>query len=185
MKIYRLGTLIALMFTTYMNAQASETVPQMEFASWPRHIFWTIIIFSTFYFLLKTYALPQVSRIISNRENIIADQLADAKHLFKQAENAKDSTGVEIHKAQAQANDIRDQVKQSIQQKSRDALQSLNTELDQKLEAAEKQINQHSAEAHTHLETVAAQTAADIVDAITGRTFTAQEILQLSARKDG
>lgn len=182
MKLYPLGVFAA--FFMSLNSVAAETIPQLDISMWPKHIFWLIVIFSIFYILLKKFALPQVNSAISNRENIISDQLADAKHLFKQATSAKDDTNQQLQQAQTQATKIREQAKNTVQQDTRSELSVLNEQLETKLEQAEIDIEQMRMQAQNNIEAVAAETAAGIVQSITGKLIEQKTFLSFAQGKE-
>ncbi len=183
MKLYRLSALF-ITFLVSFNSVAAGTVPQLDISMWPKHIFWLIIIFSIFYILLQKIALPQVNSAISGRENTIADQLADAKHLFKQANNAKDDTSQQLQQAQTQATQIREEAKNTVQLNARAKLADLNEQLDVKLDDAEQEIEQMRLQAQSNMEMIAAETAADIVQSITGKSLEQQAFLSFAQRKE-
>lgn len=182
MKLYRLSVLST--FFVSLNSVAAGTVPQLDITMWPKHIFWLIVIFSIFYILLKKVALPQVNGAISSRENIISDQLADAKHLFKQASSANEDTDKQLHTAQTQATKIREQARSSVQQDTRLALDELNQELDVKLSSAERDIDQMRLQAQQNIETIAADTAVSIVRLMTGKSLEQKTFLSFAQRKE-
>lgn len=148
------------------------SIPQLDFATWPKQIFWLVIIFGGLYIALQKIALPQVSETIALRENRIADRLADAKRLFKESQESQSEQNLRLVSAREEANKIRVLARDEVGKLHRAELSQLDVHLDEKLEQAEASIAQQSKDALLEINDSAAKAAEQIYTQITGKPIT-------------
>lgn len=162
------GSFIA---TTIFNVALASggTIPQMDFSTWPKQIFWLVVIFGGLYISLHKVALPQVSETIAHRENRIAERLADAKKLFKESQQSQDEQNVRLAQARDEANKIRFQAREDVQAIYTKEISKLEKSLDTQLAKAEASIAEQSSKALAELESSAADATGHVYTQLTGK----------------
>ncbi len=145
------------------------SIPQLDFSTWPKQIFWFVIIFGGLYLSLQKVALPQVSETIARRENRIADRIAEAKRLFKESQKSQSEQSTRLVSAREEASKIRAQARDEVGDIYKAEISKLNSELDTQLEQAEISIAQQTKDALAEINNGAATAAEQIYTQITGK----------------
>ncbi|MBD8065488.1 F0F1 ATP synthase subunit B [Devosia sp. PTR5] len=146
----------------------SGVFPPFDPATFPSQLLWLAITFGALYVLMSRVALPRIGGILENRKALIDADLAAAD-----ADRQKTDAAIAAYEkalAEARSN------AQSIANKTRDAINAdlaakraaVETDLSSKVSAAEARIAQTKAEALTHVDEIAAETAQAVVGQIVG-----------------
>lgn len=144
-------------------------MPQFEFSTvfWPQLI-WLAIFFAILYFGIVQRTLPKLGRVMTARENQMADDLANAETAHAAATQLGLDYDASVLAAQeaarAQLNAARVTAATAIEAK----LAAANATLDAKSAAAQAALDAARGSALTEIEAVAAEAATAIVEKLTG-----------------
>lgn len=148
-----------------------EGMPQLNFNNilTTSQIVWMVIVFVVFYLLLSRWALPQVASVVDSRAASIAADLEVARA----AKAASDAAARDVTQATRDAHaQAQARIAEAVAQAKTEAaarLEISNKRLDEQLALAEAQIATTSRAAMGALRQVAADTAASVVDRLTGQ----------------
>ena len=142
--------------------------PPFNANTFPSQLVWLVLTFVLLYALMAKWALPQVGRIIENRQKRIADDFAEAERLKAKSDEAvaayekalADARG----RAQAIANETREKQAAAAEASRRKLEQTLNV----KLAEAEKTIAATKQAAMANVRGIAEDTAVAIVVRLIG-----------------
>jgi F-type H+-transporting ATPase subunit b len=146
----------------------SHAFPPFESQHYPSQLFWLALTFILLYVLMSRIALPRIGGILADRSKRISDDLA-AAHRFKEQSEAADaayqkSLADARNRAQGIANETRE--KQAAEADATN--KKLEAQLHEKLAAAEQSIATTRSAAMGNVSSIAADTAAAIVERLLG-----------------
>ena len=146
----------------------SGGLPQFDLAQWPGQIVWALGVFLVLYLLFAFVFVPRVSAAIEHREDKIGGDIGDARRLRDEAQAQADKAVAEMEEARARAHRVAGEARAAAKAQA-DARQA---EEDVKLAAvlaeAEGRIAVARGAAMTHVRAIAADTAAAMVERLTG-----------------
>lgn len=142
--------------------------PPLDSSTFPSQLFWLVIFFAAMYLLMSRVVLPRMGAILAARKGQIDGDIAKAQALKDETEKALKAYEKSLADARANANDIarktHDEVKAEIEAEQH----KLDASLASKIKAAEDRIGKSKAKALESVEDIAADSAAEIVSALTG-----------------
>jgi F-type H+-transporting ATPase subunit b len=155
--------------------------PPMDASTFPSQIFWLVIFFALLYLLMSRLALPKMAAVLAHRHKTIEGDLAKASALKNETLAAVQSYEKALADARAKAQGI-----------AAETRAKMNAEMDAERTALEKKIGVKTADAEAKIATakaqsmkdvgeVAAETAAEIVSALTGAEVSKAEALKAIA----
>lgn len=153
------------------TAFAAEGMPQLDFAN-PltlSQVVWLAIIFLAFYLLLARSALPRVRAVLTDRAARIEGDLQTARTAKEQADHAAASVAEGTRAARAAA---QGRINEAVTQAKAEAATRAHADdqrLNAQLEEAEARIHASRASAMGALRQVASETAASVVQRLTGQ----------------
>jgi F-type H+-transporting ATPase subunit b len=154
---------------THTEAAREEPgFPPFNAATFPSQLLWFAIVFVVLYLLMGRVALPRVGRIFEARRTRIAADLDQAAALQRQAEEAGAAYEKTLADAKANAQALAQQMRERLAADSEARRKELETSLNAKLAAAESQIAGTRTQAMANVGGIAADTAAAIVERLTG-----------------
>lgn len=146
----------------------SGVFPPFDPATFPSQLLWLAITFGLFYLLMSRVALPRIGGILANRKATIDADLAaaDASRQKTDAAIAAYEAALAAAKSRAQgiANDNREAMQADLAAKRT----AVETDLTAKVTAAEARISATKAEALTHVDEIATETAQTVVSQLVG-----------------
>jgi len=146
----------------------SGVFPPFDPATFPSQLLWLTITFAALYLLMSRVALPRIGGILANRKGIIDADLAAADASRQQTDAAiaayESALAAAKSKAQGIANETRDAIQADLAAK-RSAAEAENVA---KVTAAEASISATKAEALTHVDEIATETAQTVVTQLVG-----------------
>lgn len=158
------------------EASGGDAFPPFDPHTFAPTIFWLVVTFGILYLLLARTALPRVEGILRMRASKIAEDLAAARKMRREAEEAAEAYERTLTEArmrsQTLANETRAKVK--LEQEAKRA--EINLELESRLRTAEVQIAETKAEAMSHVGRIATETATAIVEHFTGKPADPQAV---------
>ncbi|MGR4864892.1 F0F1 ATP synthase subunit B family protein [Caulobacter sp. LARHSG274] len=158
------------------HGQESGGLPQLQFQHWGGQIVWLLLIFAVLYAVLSKALLPRVSGAIETRGAKIAGDIADARRLKDEAEVQARAAAAEVAEARAKAQKTAADAKAKASAEAAERQAKEEAVLAEKLAAAEGRIQVARDEAMGHVRAVASETAAAIVEKLTGKAASAAEL---------
>jgi F-type H+-transporting ATPase subunit b len=163
-------------------APGDKPFPPFDSANFVSLLIWLVLCFGGLYLLMSRFALPRVEGILRARRGKIDGDLKDA--FAKRAE--ADQAAAEYHKtlaeARASAQALAQQTYARLAAESEAKRKAHEAELAAKLTAAEAQIEATKAKAMANVEEIARETAAAIVEHISGKPADAKAIASAIAK---
>jgi F-type H+-transporting ATPase subunit b len=158
------------------HTASTEAVPKGEHGAFPpfnAHTFasqlvWLVIFFVLLYVLMAKWALPQVGRVIENRQKRIGDDIADAGRLKDQSDAALAAYEKALADARSRAQAIATETREKQAAAAEAARKKTEDELNGRLAEAEKTIAATKQAAMRNVRSVAEDAAAAIVERLIG-----------------
>jgi F-type H+-transporting ATPase subunit b len=159
------------------HTTSTEHVPKGEhgggFPPFDAHTFasqlmWLALAFILLYVLMAKWALPQVGRVIENRQKRIADDFAAAEALKKQSDEAVAAYEKALADARGRAQTIASETREKQAAAADSARKKIEDELNTKMAEADKSIAAAKDAAMANVRTVAEDAAAAIVARLIG-----------------
>jgi len=151
-------------------ADAGPNFPPFETETFPPQLIWLVISFVVLYLILARAALPRVARVLSERQDRIADDLDEAERMQAEAKSVQadyEATLQEARaKAQAALNKTRDEIRERTEKRNRE----LEERLEAKLAEAEERIAKAQSEALESVDDMAREAAAAVIERMTGES---------------
>jgi F-type H+-transporting ATPase subunit b len=163
------------------GAHAKGTFPPFDATSFAPQLIWLALIFGALYLLMSRLALPRVEDILEARRGRIAGDLDDASAMQDKARAAGAAYDKTLADAKAKAQAMAQQMRDQLAAESDTKRKTLESDLNVKLADAERTIGANKAQAMTHVVEIATEAAADIVRQITGKPVDAQDIARAMA----
>lgn len=161
---------------SYGEAAATGGLPQFDFSTWGSQIFWLILVFAALYFILATFILPRIGQNIADRTDRISDDLDQAANFQAQAEEAEKAYTNILADARAKAMNVSESTRKSVEEDISKEVEAAEALAEREAEVAEQRIRKAKTEALASVEAVAEDAAADVLKALTGKTFTAATV---------
>ncbi|MEO1562653.1 MAG: F0F1 ATP synthase subunit B' [Pseudomonadota bacterium] len=160
----------------------SAGMPQLDFTTFPNQIFWLVVALVAIYFILNRVALPRIASVLAERRGTIQRDLDQAEEMKQKAVEAEEAYAKALADARSVASEIVAETKAEIAKEIEAATAKADAEIAAKAAEAEKAIAEIRDNAAGSVETVAKDTAADLVAAIIG---TKPEKKTITAAVDG
>ena len=148
------------------EAAGSAGMPQLDFSTWGNQIFWLIVTLVVIYLILSKVALPRVGAVLADRAGTIANNIAAAEELKQQARDAEAAYEKALADARAEAAAIVEATRAEAAEKLKAATARADEQIAAKAAEGEAAIAEIRAGAMEAAETVARDTAAEIVTAL-------------------
>jgi F-type H+-transporting ATPase subunit b len=143
--------------------------PPFQGNTFASQLIWIAITFGLLYMLMSRVALPRVAAIIDKRDSMIENDLAQAQQLKSDSEAAAEAYEKELAEARAKAQAIAQETRDALASEADSKRKALEADLATKLAAAEETIRTRTNEAMASVKSIAADTAAVIVERLIGR----------------
>jgi F-type H+-transporting ATPase subunit b len=139
-------------------------------------LLWLAITFVVLYTLLSRLVLPRLSGIIENRRSMIARDLDDAAAMKSRAEEAGATYEKALAEAKGRAQALAQETRAKLAAESDAKRKALEADLNVRLADAEATISAKKTEAMSHVRGIARDTAAAIVERLTGKAPAPQQV---------
>ena len=150
----------------------SGVFPPFDPATFPSQLLWLAITFGALYLLMSKIALPRIGGILENRKSIIDADLAAADASRQKTEAAIAAYETALAEAKAKAQGIANQTREAIQADLAAKRSAVEADLTGKVATAEARIASTKAEALTHVDEIATETAQTVVTQLVGDVST-------------
>jgi len=151
------------------GAHADVGFPPFATETFAGQLVWLAITFVVLYTLLSRLVLPRLTGIIENRRELIAKDLDDAAAMKTRAEEAGVAYEKALAEARGRAQSLAQETRAKLSAESDARRKALEADLAQRLADAEATIAAKKTEAMSHVRGIAAETAAAIVERLTGK----------------
>jgi len=145
------------------------TFPPFQSEFFPSQLFWLAISFVLLYVLMSKIALPRIGAIMADRSKRISDDLAAAERLKEQSNAAHAAYEKSLADARGRAQSIASATREKQAAEAEAAQRQLEAKLHEKLAAAEQSIASTRSSAMGNVRSIAAETAAAIVERLIGK----------------
>jgi len=145
-----------------------HTFPPFDSQHFPSQVFWLALSFILLYVLMSRIALPRIGSIFAERQKRISDDLAAANRFKEQSEAANAAYQKSLADARARAQSIAAETREQQAAQADATNKKLEAQLNEKLAAAERSIAATRSTAMGNVGSIAAETAAAIVERLIG-----------------
>ena len=150
--------------------------PPFQSQHFPSQLLWLVVSFVLLYALMSRIALPRIGAILAQRSKRIADDLAAAQRFKEQSEAANAAYQKAVAEARNRAQAIAAETRERQAAEAETANKGLEAQLHEKLAAAERSIAATRATAMGNVGSIAAETAAAIVERLIGTAPSQQDV---------
>lgn len=176
MSMLLLGAVAATTGEFIPSAAAPEVFPPFDPRTFASQLFWLALSFGALYFLMARIALPRIGEVIEERRDRIQRDLDEAARLKSETDAAlkayEQSLADARGKAQGLAKDTRDRLTTETEAERH----RVEGELNAKLAETEKRIAETKERALSSVDEIAASTASDVVQRLTGQSVSEDEV---------
>ena len=153
-------------------------MPQLELHDFAPQLIWLVISFVTLYFVMARVALPRIANVLEERRDRIASDLDKAEQLKKQTDEAIAAYEQSLAEARNNAHAIALETREKLSAEVDTEKSQVEAEIAEKTTKAEARIAKAKADALTHVNEVAEDTAEAIVTQLIGGKVTKKELSQ-------
>jgi F-type H+-transporting ATPase subunit b len=143
-------------------------MPQLEFGDFAPQLVWLALTFIALYFLMARVALPRIATVLEERRDRIANDLAQAGQLRRETDQAIAAYEKALADAKAKANAIAQQTRERLNEELERERKQVEAQISEKLDKAEAEIAKTKQEALSHVEEIARDTTAALVEQLLG-----------------
>jgi len=154
-------------------------MPQLDFSTYPSQLFWLAVVFFALYYVMARHIVPRIHMVLENRQQRIDYDLDRAASLKAEAEQARESYEMALADARGQAQQMLNEVAESIRETSEQKHQELDTALGEMIAESERAIQQARIAADRQLEPTAAEVALVLVEKVAGIKASKDEMQKL------
>jgi len=147
-------------------SEHADGMPQLDFSTYPNQWFWLIVMLISLYLILSRIALPRIASVLGERQGAISHDIEQAEALKQKAVEAEAIYTKALAEARAEAGRIVAEAKAEIQQDLDVAIAKADAEIAAKTSESEVAIAEIRKGALKAVETVAKETAGEIVNMI-------------------
>jgi F-type H+-transporting ATPase subunit b len=143
-------------------------LPQLNFATYPRQIFWLVIIFAVLFTFMSKKTLPEISGTLQKRASHISSTIDAAKRQKETAEKLKQDYETGLENARIDAQDAFASVEKAIKDKSEKESKAFQDRASAEIERTEAEIYKAKTAAMEDMQHLAAEIASKAAEKIIG-----------------
>ncbi len=163
--------------TAHTEAPAEQhEFPPFQAHHFPSQLLWLTLTFILLYVLMSRVALPRIGAILADRLRRISEDLAAAQRFKEQSEAANAAYQKSLADARARAQAIANETRKQQAAEAEATNKRLEAQLHEKLAAAEQSIAATRTAAMGNVGSIAAETAAAIVERLIGTAPAARDV---------
>ncbi len=163
--------------TAHTEAPAGHNAfPPFQTENFASQLVWLALTFVLLYVLMSKVALPRIESILEERSKRIRDDLAEAERFKEQSAAANAAYEKSLADARARAQGIASATREQQAAEAEATNKRLEAQLHERLAAAEQSIVATRTAAMGNVGTIAADTAAAIVERLIGRAPADHEV---------
>lgn len=153
----------------------SGGLPQFEFQHWFGQIVYLIFLFAILYFLIAKVFAPRLRRVFDEREQTISTAVATARQVQAEAAGQAEAAKAEVEAARASSRATAAAAKARVTDEANVRAAAEEAVVNARIAEAEAAIGKTRDAAMTNVGAIASDTAAAIVERLTGKAPTAAE----------
>ena len=150
-------------------------LPQFEFQHWFGQIVYLIFLFAILYFLIAKVFAPRLRRVFDEREQTISTAIATARQVQAEAAGQAEAAKAEVEQARASSRATAAAAKARVTDEANARAAAEEAVVNARIAEAEAAIGKTRDAALTNVGAIASDTAAAIVERLTGKAPTAAE----------
>jgi len=162
--------------TTAAEGHGQGGLPQFEFQYWGAEIVWLLLFFAILYALLAWVFTPRLRRVIDERARTIADAVETARRVQSEAEEQRKAAQAEVDEARGRSQRVAAEARAKVVAEAAERQAVEDAKVAEKVAAAEATIRQARDAAMANVGTIASDTAAAIIEKLTGKPASAADI---------
>lgn len=151
-------------------------LPQLDLTTFASQIFWLALSFVVLYFIISRIAAPKIGGVIEEREARIKGDLDAAADAKKASEAAIAGYEKALADARGRAAKLSEEIRGKVAAEANARTEAAEKQLASDMQKAEGRIAEMRSGALARLSTIARDTAADIVQKLTGDNAPAAEL---------
>ena len=155
---------------THTEVTPKGHFPPFEKETFASQLFWLAIAFVALYVIVSRFAIPRIGGIMAARADRISDDLAEAKRLKDESNAAIAAYEKALADARSRAQALANETREKYAREAEAARRALDETLNARIAVAEQTIAATRTAAMTHVQEIAAATAAAIVERLIGST---------------
>ena len=161
-------------------------LPQFQFQHWAGQIGYLLILFVVLYLLMSRVFTPRLRKVIDERADTIAGALEQARKVQEEANAQAAKAQADLADARAKAHKLASDARAKAAAEAQARQAAEDAKLAEKMAEAEARIRASRDAAMSHVATIASDTAAAIVEKLTGAAPAAADLnAALAAAKEG
>lgn len=160
--------------TTEAGGHEAVSFPPFDVSTFPSQILWFALTFAALYLLMSRVALPQIGSILDKRRARIEGDLAEAERLKGETDKAIAAYEAALTAAKANAQGIAEETRGAIKTDIDNKRSAVEADLARKVSEAETRIQATKTEALGRVGEIASETAAAVVQQLTGEANAAE-----------
>jgi len=154
----------------------SGVFPPFDSSTFASQLLWLAITFGLFYLLMARVIVPRIGGILEHRRDRIAQDLDEANRLKEEADAAIAAYEQELADARKKASAIAETAREKAKAAAEAERASTEAGLSAKMADAEKSIAAIKTKALADVDTIAEETATDVVKHLLGGSVTKAEV---------
>jgi F-type H+-transporting ATPase subunit b len=162
--------------TTGAEGHGQGGLPQFQFQYWGAEIVWLLLFFAILYALLAWVFTPRLRRVIDERARTIADAVETARRVQSEAEEQRKAAQAEVDEARGRSQRVASEARAKVAAEAAERQALEDAKVAEKIAAAEATIRKARDAAMANVGTIASDTAAAIVEKLTGKPASAADI---------
>lgn len=151
-------------------------LPQLDLTTFASQIFWLAVSFAVLYFIISRIAAPKIGGVIEEREARIKGDLDAAADAKKASEAAIAGYEKALTDARGRAAKLSEEIRGKVVAEANARTEAAEKQLSADMQKAEGRIAEMRSGALARLSTIARDTAADIVQKLTGDSASAADL---------
>ncbi|WP_245615700.1 F0F1 ATP synthase subunit B [Afifella pfennigii] len=164
---------------------AHGVFPPFDPSTFLSQLIWLAVFFGLLYLLLSRVALPRVATILEERNDRIADDLAEAEKLKRESEEAVAAYEQALAEARAKAHGIAQEARDKAKAEADAERSKVEADLEGKLAEAEERITEVKEKALAEVDAIAKETTQAIVSSLSGESPNEGEIARAVSQAGG
>ncbi len=159
-----------LSFAFLTSAQNAETggMPQLNPEFWISQIVWLVITFGILFFVLSKFILPKISNNLETRKSQILENIESAEKQREESEKKLKEFDKIIFESKNKAKNLFNDARQKVLDDINKKRAELEKNIDDEVNAAEKEIDQLKKSSHDKITKIAIETSSDLVKQLIG-----------------
>ncbi|KQY79689.1 MULTISPECIES: ATP synthase F0 subunit B' [unclassified Brevundimonas] len=161
--------------TEAAHGEGGGGLPQFEFQHWFGQIVYLIILFALLYWLMAKVFVPRLRGVIDQRAATISDAVSAARQVQAEAAGQAEQAKAEVEAARASSRSMAAAAKARVTEQAAARAAEEEAVVNARIAEAETAIGRTRDAAMTNVSSIASDTAAAIVERLTGKAPTAAE----------